>query len=78
MYMYVQQIQQGRDQQGMVASPACGQLTFAGENLVSREGFDRPIPRQSAHSPYDIVNICLCGQMREVVVIPGGIGCAPG
>ena len=26
---------------------------FAPENLVSRDGFGRPIPRQSAHSPYN-------------------------
>ena len=43
------------DQPGKVANPARGQLTeemnislslFAPENLVSRDGFSRPVPRQ--------------------------------
>ena len=42
----------------MVAIPACGQLNrknnislfpFAPKNLVSRDGFGRPVPRQPAH-----------------------------
>ena len=46
------------DQPGKVANPARGQLnrenntplsTFAPENLVSRDGFSRPVPRQPAH-----------------------------
>ena len=46
------------DQPGKVANPACGQLNrkneislfvFALENLVSRDGFDSPTPRQPAH-----------------------------
>ena len=46
------------DQPGKVANPARGQLTgkmnislsaFAPENLVSRDGFDSPVPRQPAH-----------------------------
>ena len=46
------------DQPGKVANPARGQLNreiniflsaFAPENLVSRNGFGSPIPRQPAH-----------------------------
>ena len=47
------------DQPGKVASPARGQLkrnkynislsAFAPENLVSRDGFGSPVPRQPAH-----------------------------
>ena len=45
------------DQPGKVANPARGQLNrkneyfppFAPENLVSRYGFDSPVPRQPAH-----------------------------
>ena len=46
------------DQQGMVANPACGQIAgkmnislsaFAPENLVSRDGFGSPVPRQPSH-----------------------------
>ena len=45
----------GKDQPGKVANPARGQLNrekvivslspFAPENLVSRDGFGRPVPR---------------------------------
>ena len=46
------------DQPGKVANPARGQLNRANniplspcvpENLVSRDGFSRPVPRQPAH-----------------------------
>ena len=47
------------DQPGKVANPARGQLNReneyspvpvrAWENLVSRDGFSRPVPRQPAH-----------------------------
>ena len=49
------------DKPGKVANPACGQLnrettfsvsSFASENLVSPDGFGRPVPRQPARSPY--------------------------
>ena len=50
------------NQPGKVANPVRGQLnrknvyislsTFAPENLVSRDGFGSPVPRQPAHSPY--------------------------
>ena len=49
------------DQPGKVANPARGQLNrklniflspFAPENLVPRDGFSRPVPRQPPHSPY--------------------------
>ena len=49
----------GMDQAGKVANPARSQLNmnislspFAPDNLVSRDGFDSPVPRQPAHSPY--------------------------
>ena len=46
------------DQTGKVANPARGQmnrkmnislLAFVPENLVSRDGFSSPVPRQPAH-----------------------------
>ena len=46
------------DQLGKVDNPACGQLNRENniplspcvpENLVSRDGFSRPVPRQPAH-----------------------------
>ena len=46
------------DQPGKVANTACGQLNrennislsaFASENLVSRDAFGSPVPRQPAH-----------------------------
>ena len=46
------------DQPGKVANPARGQLNrenniplspYVPENLVSRDGFSRPVPRQPAH-----------------------------
>ena len=46
------------DQHGKVANPAHGQLnrkmkySLTPENLVSRNGFGRPVPRQPAHSPH--------------------------
>ena len=51
----------GKDQPGKVANPTRGQLNreidfslspFAPENLVSRDEFGSPAPRQPAHSPY--------------------------
>ena len=49
----------GKDQPGKVANPARGQLNkenslsaFAPDNLVSRHGFGRPIPRRACSSPY--------------------------
>ena len=51
-------IQQSMDQPGEVANPARGQLNRENniplspcvpENLVSRDGFSRPVPRQPAH-----------------------------
>ena len=62
--MYVRyHLQQSMDQSDMVFNPAInsGELNrkmgfslslFAPENLVSREGFGRLVPRQSAHSPH--------------------------
>ena len=57
---------QKMDQPGMAANPARGQLKrenyffqfifclppFGPENLVSRDRFGRPVPRQPAHSPH--------------------------
>ena len=40
----------GEDQSGKVANAARGQLnTFVPDNLVSRDGFGSPVPRQPAH-----------------------------
>ena len=56
--MYGHHIQQSIDQRGKVANPARGQLNgenqyspspYVPNNLVSRDGFSRPVPRQSAH-----------------------------
>ena len=55
--MYGRTYSQSMDQPGKVASPARGQLNrenislsaFAPENLVSRDGFGSPVPRQPAH-----------------------------
>ena len=49
------------DQPGKVANPPRGQLNRENEyfpvpvrawEFVSRDGFSRPVPRQSVHSPY--------------------------
>ena len=56
--MYGHTYSKNMDQPGKVANPARGQLTrklnislsaFAPENLVSRDGFGSPVPRQPAH-----------------------------
>ena len=56
--MYGHHMQQSMDQPGKVANPARGQLNKENniplspcvpENLVSRDGFSRPVPRQPAH-----------------------------
>ena len=56
--MYSHSYSKSMDQPGKVANPARGQLNremdislsaFAPENLVSRDGFDSPVPRQPAH-----------------------------
>ena len=56
--MYGHTYSKSTDQPGKVASPARGQLNrkmdiflsaFVPENLVSRDGFDSPFPRQPAH-----------------------------
>ena len=57
--MHGDDIYKSIDRPGMVANPARGQLnrkmnislsSFAPENLVSRDGFGRPVSRQPAHS----------------------------
>ena len=54
--MYGHAYGKGMDQPGKVANPARGQLNreneyfpLAPENLVSRDGFGSPVPRQPAH-----------------------------
>ena len=56
--MYGHTYRKSMDQPGKVASHARGQLTgtlnislsaFVPENLVSRDGFGSPVPRQPAH-----------------------------
>ena len=65
MYRYGHHIWQSMDQSCKVANPARGQLNrenehapgrmnmplspYVPENLVSRDGFSRPVPRQPAH-----------------------------
>ena len=58
LLMYDHTYSKSKHQPGKVANPACGQLkrernispsAFAPENLVSREGFGSPVPRQLAH-----------------------------
>ena len=59
--MYGHYIYLTMDQPGKIANPARGQLNremsislipFAPENLVSRDGFGCPVPRQPAYSPH--------------------------
>ena len=61
MHVWSSHIAEYIDQPGKVANLARGQLNRGGEyslsphapeNLVSRDGFGRPVPRQPAHSPY--------------------------
>ena len=56
--MYGDTYSKSKDQPGKVANPARGQLNrknefslsaFVPENLVSRDGFGSPVPRQRAH-----------------------------
>ena len=59
--MYGHTYSKSMNQLGKVANPACGELNrknecfnislsaFAPENLVSRDGFGSPVPRQPAH-----------------------------
>ena len=59
-----------------VANPACGQLNwengyvslspFTAENLVSRDGFGRPVPRQPAHSPHSGLIWCLLTRLLPI------------
>ena len=55
-------VRRSMDQPGIVANPARGQLNkkdeynislspFAPENLIPRDWFGSPVPRQPAHSP---------------------------
>ena len=65
------------DQPGNVANPARGQLNrekmdislspyYVPGNLVSRDGFSRPVPRQPAHMPIPRLNLVLtCGISPE-------------
>ena len=57
--MYGHTYSKNMDQPGKVTNPARGQLNreneislsaFVPENLVSRDGFGSPVPRQPAHS----------------------------
>ena len=61
LFMYGHTYIKGMDQPGKVSNPGRGQLNrgkdiplsaFVPENLVSRDGFGSPVPRQPAHSPY--------------------------
>ena len=57
-HMYGHTYSKSMDQPGKIANPARGQMNreteyflsaFAAENLVSRDGFGSPVPRQPAH-----------------------------
>ena len=76
--MYGHHIQQSMDQPGKVANPARGQLNKENdiplspcvpENLVARDGFSRPVPRQPAHLWF------VCEKIRDrrgrEIYIPG-------
>ena len=63
------------DQPGKVANPARGQLnreintslsTFAPENIVSRDGFGCPVPRQPARSPCSRLHRLLTGFLPTI------------
>ena len=66
------------DQPGKIANPARGQLNrenvslspFAPDNLVSRGGFGRAVPRQPANSPYSAESDA-CS--RDSSRFPGGV-----
>ena len=54
-------VQQSMDQPDKVANPARGQVNreneyslsaYVPDNLVSRDDFSRPVPRQPPYSPY--------------------------
>ena len=58
VYVWSSHIRKGEDQPDKVVNPNRGQLIrenifslspFAPENLVSRDGFGSPVPRQPAH-----------------------------
>ena len=58
MYVWSHTCSKGLDQPDRVVNPARGQLkvkmnislsAFAPKNLVSRDGFGSPVPRQPAH-----------------------------
>ena len=62
------------DPPGEIANLTRGQLNkqmiislspFTPDGLVSRDGFGRPIPRQSAHSPHSVrLNLVLTHEVR--------------
>ena len=79
MCMYSQHFQQSIDQPGFVAKPARGQLDrendeplspFAPETLLSRDGFGRPVPRQSAQSHLVLFRDSPCFSRRRPYNIP--------
>ena len=66
------------DQPGKVANPACGQLNRENdiplspcvpENLVSRDGFSRPVPRQPAHLHTQAESVTNRVFRREIQVV---------
>ena len=68
------------DQPGKVANPARGQLNremniplspCVPENLVSRDGFSHPVPRQPTHLHTQAESgACTCPQIKKILV-PG-------
>ena len=79
--MYGYHIKQSMDQPGKVANPARGQLNRENniplspcvpENLVSRNGFSRPVPRQPAHLHTQAESGCVALRNLELLLIKTG------
>ena len=78
--MYGHHIKQSMDQPGKVANPARGQLNRENniplspcvpENLVSRNGFSRPVPRQPAHLHTQAESGCVALRNLELLIKTG-------
>ena len=87
---YGSHLLQSMDQPVKVASPARGLLEnkhfpvpFAPENLVPRDEFDRPVPRERAHSPHSGWIWSLFARFRPITaaapiyIPPSAIGSIP-
>ena len=77
--MYGLTCNKSKDQPGKVANPARGQLNrennislspFAPENMISQDGFDSPVPRQSAHLHTQAESGAYLQDFSRVCVLP--------